>query len=193
MLTIGHSNHTIEQFVELLERHEVDVVADIRSYPYSKYSPQYDKARLKSTLEAAGIRYAYLGDDLGGRPDGGEFYDRDGHVLYSKVATADFFLRGIGRLERGIRRYRRPAVLCSEENPSVCHRRLLVTRILTERGTAVSHIRGDGSLQSEEELREAEEAQRVPQLALFASPEQDTWKSIPSVLRRRVHNSFSAH
>jgi uncharacterized protein (DUF488 family) len=179
--------------MELVKRHGVDVVADIRSYPYSKYSPQYDQARLKSVLETAGIRYAYLGDDLGGRPDGGEFYDPDGHVLYSKVAGADFFLRGIERLERGIHRYRKPAILCSEENPSVCHRRLLVTRILWDRGIAVSHIRGDGSLQSEAELREAEEAERVPQLALFTAPERDTWKSIPSVLRRKVHNSFSAH
>src|SRR5580658_2729810 len=146
MLTIGHSNHAIERFVDLLQRYGVDVIADIRSYPYSKYSPQYDRARLKSVLEAAGIRYAYLGDDLGGRPDGGEFYDPDGHVLYAKVAGADFFLRGIERLERGIHRYRKPAILCSEENPSVCHRRLLVTRILWDRGIAVSHIRGNGSL-----------------------------------------------
>ncbi len=180
----------MERFLELLKLHGVDVVADIRSYPYSKYSPQYDQARLKSVLETAGIRYAFLGDDLGGRPGGGEFYDSDGHVLYSKVATADFFLRGIERLERGIQRHREPAILCSEENPSVCHRRLLVTRILTDRGIAVSHIRGNGSLQSEEELRAAE---RVPQLALFNAPEHDTWKSIPSVLRKKVHNSFSAH
>ncbi len=190
MLTIGHSNHAMERFLELLKLHGVDVVADIRSYPYSKYSPQYDQARLKSVLQAAGILYAYLGDDLGGRPDGREFYDPDGHVLYSKVATADFFLRGMERLERGIRRYRKPAILCSEENPSVCHRRLLVTRVLTDRGTAVSHIRGDGSLQSEEELRVAES---LPQLALFTAPEDETWKSIPSVLRRKAQNSFSAH
>jgi uncharacterized protein (DUF488 family) len=190
MLTIGHSNHAIERFVELLNRHRVDVVADIRSYPCSKYSPQYDKSRLKSVLESVGIRYAYLGDELGGRPDGGEFYNPDGHVLYSKVAAADFFLRGIERLERGNRRCRNLAILCSEENPSVCHRRLLVTRILMKRGIAVSHIRGDGSLQPEEALREAEQA---PQLALFTSPEHDTWKSIPSVLRRKVHNSSSAH
>jgi uncharacterized protein (DUF488 family) len=190
MLTIGHSNHAIEQFMELLKRHGVDVVADIRSYPYSKFSPHYDQARLKSVLEAAGILYAYLGDHLGGRPDGGQFYDPAGHVLYAKVATTGFFLQGIERLERGIRRYRMPAILCSEENPSVCHRRLLVARVLTDRGTAVSHIRGDGSLQPEEELRAAE---RLPQLALFTAPEDDTWKSIPSVLRRKVHNSFSAH
>src|SRR5579863_2319279 len=134
MLTIGHSNHPIERFLELLKQHEVDALIDLRSNPHSKYSLQYNQPSLKAALESAGIRYAHLGDDLGGRPQGAEFYDSEGHVLYSKVSVADFFLRGIKRLELGASRFRKPAILCSEENPSVCHRRLLVTRVLIERG-----------------------------------------------------------
>jgi uncharacterized protein (DUF488 family) len=171
MLTIGHSNHTVERFLELLKQHAVDAVVDIRSNPHSKYSPQYNQANLKTALESAGIRYAHLGDDLGGRPKGGEFYDAEGNVLYSKVAASDFFIRGIQRLELGARRFRKPAILCSEENPSRCHRRLLVTPVLMERGTAVFHIRGDGSLQSEEHLRQAEATENSPQMTLFTLPE----------------------
>jgi uncharacterized protein (DUF488 family) len=153
----------------LLQQHAVDAVIDIRSNPHSQYSPQYNQASLKTALESAGIRYAHLGDDLGGRPKGGEFYDPVGNVLYSKVAAADFFIRGIQRLELGARRFRKPAILCSEESPSKCHRRLLVTPVLMERGTLVSHIRGDGSLQSEEQLRHDEEAETSAQMKLFTS------------------------
>ncbi|MBV8845044.1 MAG: DUF488 domain-containing protein [Bryobacterales bacterium] len=183
--TIGHSNHSLERFVELLRQFEVDVVADTRSQPHSSFCPHFNRESVKSWLEKSGIRYVYMGKELGGRPEGKQFYDPEGHVFYGKVADADFFLRGIERLERGLSRYRGIALLCSEENPSVCHRRLLIARVLTSRGIQVHHIRGDGSLQSEQELLAAEEA---AQLSLF---ERDAWKSIPSVLPKKQRDSSS--
>lgn len=190
MLTLGHSHHSIELFLQLLKRYDVEAVADTRSSPYSSFSPQYDQPKLKDSLEAAGIRYVYLGKELGGRPDGPEFYDSTGHVLYWKLAESDFFRRGLERLERGMRSYRNLVLLCSEEDPSVCHRRLLITRVLSDRGIEVQHIRGNGSVQSEQELREAEDAAH-PQLSLFAEANQDTWKSIPSVLPKKRRGSSS--
>jgi uncharacterized protein (DUF488 family) len=194
ILTIGHSNHSIEKLVGLLTAGGVEVVVDTRSQPYSKYTTQFNREALQSAIAGAGMKYLYLGRELGGRPDGAEFYDGDGHVLYGKVADSRLFLEGIERVQAGAERYR-VALLCAEEDPRDCHRRLLVARVLAERGVAViSHIRGDGHLQSEEELLaeiDAEHPERA-QLALFDPPEVDEWKSTRSVLQKKMPDSSSA-
>src|SRR5260370_22867935 len=101
VLTIGHSNHQVEHFLDLLKSHSVQVVADTRSYLYSEYATQFDQKPLKMAPEADGIRYVFLGRELGGRPDGDEFYDDQGHVLYDRVAETELFQEGVLRLERG--------------------------------------------------------------------------------------------
>jgi uncharacterized protein (DUF488 family) len=181
--TIGHSNHTVEHFLGLLKSHEVQVVVDTRSQPYSKYATQFDHEPLKGSLQDAGIRYLYLGRELGGRPDGDEFYDDVGHVLYDRVAATTVFREGLTRLERGIREYK-VALLCAEENPAACHRRLLVSRVLIDHGIQVEHIRGDGRIQTEEEVAAETDPDR-DQLSLFQKVEADPWKSIPSVSRKK--------
>ena len=191
VLTIGHSNHTTEHFLVLLKSHGIQVVVDTRSQPYSKYSTQFDQKELKQTLSRAGIRYLYLGRELGGRPEGEEFYDEDGHVLYDRVAETCQFQEGLSRLERGIREYQ-VAMLCAEENPAACHRRLLVGRVLLDRGIQVEHMRGDGRIQTEQEVA-AETDPNRDQLALFEKAEAEPWKSIPSVLRKKRQNSSSAY
>jgi uncharacterized protein (DUF488 family) len=189
ILTIGHSNHTAEKLVELLRQHDVEVVVDTRSHPYSKYAHQHDHEALKQSLTSTGIRYVYMGNEVGGRPRGDEFYDAGGHVLYDKVAESAIFLEGISRLEKGMDDFC-IALLCSEENPAECHRRLLIGRVLRERGAVVEHIRGDGRLQSDEEV--GEQAGEVQdQLSLFAAEEKEDWKSIPSVSRKRRQSSSS--
>jgi uncharacterized protein (DUF488 family) len=186
VLTIGHSNHTVEHFLGLLKAHAVQVVVDARSQPYSKYATQFDHEALKLALQDAGIRYVYLGRELGGRPEGDEFYDDEGHVLYDRVAATSLFLEGLSRLERGIREYT-VAMLCAEENPAACHRRLLVGRVLIDRGIQVEHIRGDGRIQTEEEVAAQTDPDR-DQLSLFGKAEAEPWKSIPSVLRKKRPN-----
>jgi|SRR5665213_1475147 len=183
VLTIGHSNHTVEHFVSLLKAHSVQVVVDERSQPYSKYATQFDQEALKPALLSAGIRYLYLGRELGGRPKGDDFYDLDRHVLYDRVAATTLFQVGLTRLEHGIRDYN-VAMLCAEENPAACHRRLLVGRVLIEHGFHVEHIRGDGRIQTEEEVA-AELNPNRDQLSLFQKDEAEPWKSIPSVLRKK--------
>ena len=187
VLTIGHSNHTVEHFLTLLKAHAVQVVVDERSQPYSKYATQFDQDALKLALQDAGIRYLYLGRELGGRPEGDEFYDDEGHVLYDCVAATCLFQEGFSRLERGIREYK-VVMLCAEENPAACHRRLLVGRVLHDHGIQVEHIRGDGRIQTEEEVA-AEVDPNRDQLSLFQKVEAEPWKSIPSVLRKKRPNS----
>src|SRR5665213_1672795 len=104
VLTIGHSNHTVEHFVSLLKAHSVQVVVDERSQPYSKYATQFDQEALKPALLSAGIRYLYLGRELGGRPKGDDFYDLDRHVLYDRVAATTLFHARRKRLRRSAQR-----------------------------------------------------------------------------------------
>jgi uncharacterized protein (DUF488 family) len=186
VLTIGHFNHTVERFLSLLNAHAIQVVVDARSQPYSKYATQFDHEALKLALQDAGIRYLYLGRELGGRPEGEEFYDGEGHVLYDRVAATTLFQEGMSRLERGIRECQ-VALLCAEENPAACHRRLLVGRVLLDRGIQVEHIRGDGRIQTEQEVASEADPNR-DQLTLFQKVEAEPWKSIPSVLRKKRPN-----
>ena len=190
VLTIGHSNHPIGRFLDLLKSHAVQVVVDSRSQPYSEYATHFDQKPLKKALEEEGIRYVFLGRELGGRPDGDDLYDEEGHVLYDRVAGTPLFQEGLSRLEKGIREYK-VAMLCAEENPAACHRRLLVGRVLLDRGIQVDHIRGDGRIQTEDEVA-AETDPNKDQLALFEKAEAKPWKSIPSVLRKKRQNSSSA-
>lgn len=189
VLTNGHSNHSFEYFLELLKVSSVQVVADTRSYPYSDYANQFDREPLKQSLKQVGLRYVDLGPELGGRPKGDEFYDSKGHVFYDRVAATPKFPHGLTRLEKGIRKYK-VAILCSEENPAACHRKLLVGRVLAERGFVVEHIRGDGRVQTDSELSASTSSHLQPDL--FPEAKVEAWKSIPSVLRKRRQSSSSA-
>jgi len=185
--TVGHSNHSIDTFIHLLQHSNIQVVVDIRSKPISRVVPHFNRKSLENALKSAGIKYMYFGKELGGRPDGKEFYDTDGHVLYTLIAKTSAFNKAIDRLLRGIQQYR-VALLCSEENPANCHRRLLVGRVLVSRGVRMEHISGDGRIQKEEELWEGE---RNGQLTLFEGKENNKWKSTQSVLPRKARNNSS--
>ena len=147
VLTIGHSSHPPAQFIRLLAQHEVDQVADVRSAPYSRYAPHFNHDALRALLDDAGIAYAYLGGELGGRPADRACYDAAGRVIYDRVAETDAFDDGIRRLIRNADE-RRIALLCTEKEPLECHRTLLVARHLAQRGVAVAHILADGRLET---------------------------------------------
>jgi uncharacterized protein (DUF488 family) len=188
--TIGHSNHSQEHLIELLQLHSMTVVADIRTSPYSRYSTHFNKEQLQRAFESHGLRYIFLGAQLGGRPSDSAMYDTDGRVRYDLVAESDSYRSAIERLLRGAVEHR-IALLCGEEDPISCHRRRLVGRTLGEQGLAVEHIRGDGSITSEGEMatREMTEFPERFQLTLTgpqpwlsehpvkrtARPDEDEW------------------
>ncbi len=180
LFTVGHSNHEWDVFVELLRRHHIDVLVDVRSHPYSKYAPHFNMDRLKEALPTSGIRYLFMGEELGGRPSEEDLYDQDGHVLYYRLAETALFQAGLARIKKGMEKFR-VAMMCSEENPAVCHRFLLVTKVLAKQGLEIQHIRGDGSLQSDGELRREVDGD-VEQGLLFPEMKTDSWKSLRSVL-----------
>jgi len=183
VFTVGHSNHSAEKFIRLLKGYGIEVVADTRSRPYSGYAPHFDARALEAALSRDGIGYLFLGDKLGGRPEGEEFYDAKGRVDYALVGCSRPFLDGISRLEGEIRT-RTVALLCSEEDPARCHRRLLVGRALEERGIPLRHIRGDGGVETEGEMDGG-------QPVLFPETEVSPRKSIRSVSRKKRRPSSS--
>ena len=191
--TVGHSNHEFDAWLALLRGHGVEVVVDTRSSPYSKYVPQFDKEPMQRSLEAAGVRYLYLGAELGGRPANPAYYDAKGRVLYSRLRNDARFKAAIARLETGMERYR-IALMCGEEDPAHCHRRLLIGRVLSERGHTMQHIRGDGRLESDDAVAaEARKPLVGAQPALFAELDEDEWRSTASVLPKKAPANSSAH
>lgn len=152
VLTAGHSNQSLSELVDLLKRHRIEVVVDTRSQPYSRYSPHFARETLERAVREASMRYLFMGDTLGGRPSDRGCYDAEGKIQYDRVEEQEFYREGVERLLSGIARYR-VCLLCSEEDPIQCHRRLLVARTLRRRGVTVQHIRRDGRVESEEEVQ----------------------------------------
>ncbi len=192
--SIGHSNQSVKAFLELLRAYEVQILIDIRSSPYSKYVPHFNSSAIATAVQQNNIKYLFMGEELGGRPDGDEFYDAEHHVLYGHVAVSAVFLDGIRRL-REAASVSRVAIMCSEEDPAICHRHLLVGRVLAEQEVNVLHIRGDGHLQTEQELTQPEE-KPVYEQSLWGEqlPERKeqsarAWRSIRPVSRKKQQRS----
>ncbi len=188
--TVGHSSHPLNEFIDLLKKHRIEMLVDIRSSPYSKYVPHFNGPNLEAGIESEGIRYLFMGKELGGQPDAAELYDADGHVVYSRIAESPAFARAISRIEDDARRFRL-ALVCSEGEPAECHRHLLVARVLASRGVTVQHILRDGCLQTYEELCEQVEGRYV-QLTIFDEEREEEWKSTRSASPRRKQPSSSA-
>lgn len=186
--TVGHSNQSLERFLALLQRHGIESLVDVRSAPYSRYVPHFNRPELEDAVERRKIRYVYLGDELGGRPPGDEFYDAQDHVLYSRVSRTPFFLRGLEHLIDEGAVYR-AAIMCSEEDPTNCHRHLLIARVLETQDVRVLHIRGDGREQTEEDLKPAA---TLWDAEPTSAEEESEWKSIRPVSRRRLPSSSSS-
>lgn len=145
VLTIGHSTHTLERFLELLQQHGVTAVADVRSAPYSRFNPQFNRDLIAGALDAEGIRYVYLGKELGGRSGDPRCY-KDGRIRYERVRRTKPFGNGLIRVVDGAARHR-IALMCVEKEPLECHRTLMVSLALDEKGVGVAHIHADGRLE----------------------------------------------
>jgi len=144
--TIGHSNHSIERFIELLRAYGVTVVADVRSQPYSRFNPQFSARPLQQSLKECGISYVFLGKELGARSDNPACYV-DGKARYELIAKSASFQQGMDRVCAGAEKHTL-ALLCAEKDPLTCHRTILVARHLVERQVEVAHILEDGGLES---------------------------------------------
>jgi uncharacterized protein (DUF488 family) len=183
--SVGHSNIGVERFIDLLKKNGIDVLVDVRSAPFSRYSTHFNKAPLERAVREAGISYLFMGKELGGRPQTDDGYDEEGHARYDLMAEASAFREGMDRLRDGIEQYR-VAIMCSEENPEHCHRRLLVGKVLTaDGGYELHHIRGDGDVEIEARVE-------LDGLQLSLLGERPAWRSTQSVSHRSRHADSSS-
>lgn len=186
--TVGHSNHDFETFVALLQRHHVVYVVDVRSYPYSRFAPHFNRDELRAGMDAHGIEYVFLGMALGGRPGRDEHFDSEGHALYGKMAEEPAFEEAINRLMLGASDHRL-ALVCSCGQPLDCHRRLLVGKVMCDRGAELRHILPNGELHTETSVNVNSDSAPA---ALFGD-DVPSWRSTRSVShRRRLSASSSA-
>ena len=148
--TIGHSNHAIETFIELLLQHQVTALADVRSSPYSRRFPQFNQSALKAELKTVNIAYVPLGDNLGARPLDRNCYV-NGMARYDLIAETEAFKVGLNRLIQGAEKYQ-ISLMCAEQDPIVCHRAILICPHLKKAGLEIHHIHKNGDLETNEDL-----------------------------------------
>lgn len=179
--TVGHSNHTFERFVGLLASEAIAVIVDVRSYPYSRFASHFNREEMAARLSAAGVKYLYLGEELGGRPSSDDHYDLEGRALYGLMAEEPAFREAIERVLGGAAD-QRIALVCAEGRHEECHRRLLVGKVLTEHRALLRHILPDGHIAEETAVQIGGPGD---QPSLFRDEEEAAWTSTQSVSHRR--------
>lgn len=152
--TIGHSNYSIDRFVNMLRKYEIDVVVDIRGTPYSKYNTQYNKEALRNSLKELGFQYIYMGREFAAQRDNKLIYTWEGYSDFEKVINEPSFINGVERLKKGLAKGYKIVLLGAKQEPINCHRFALVGRELYKRGFDVKHIEDDLSTSSQLELEE---------------------------------------
>jgi uncharacterized protein (DUF488 family) len=146
ILTVGHSNHALAQFLALIEGAGVTAIADVRSRPVSRWVPHFNRAALEAALAERGISYLFLGRELGGKPDNPALL-RHGKPDYAAMARTPAFAEGLARVIESSTTGR-IALLCAERDPADCHRFLLIGRELAKRDVAVAHILASGAIEA---------------------------------------------
>ena len=169
--TIGHSNHETETILSLLQRHRIQTVSDVRSSPYSRFAPQFNRELLAKVLQANSIAYRFAGHQLGARPDDPHCY-LDGTVDFARLSQTDAFKKGLAQVQNTAVRSNL-ALMCSEKDPLHCHRMILVCRHLKNKDTLIKHIREDGTLEDNHDAeRRLLDLLHMEPADLFRTPEE---------------------
>ncbi len=150
--SIGHGNKKIENFIAELKSFEIKFLLDIRSKPYSKWNPHFNKAALDTELKNCGITYVFVGDSLGGLPEDRSCYDYDGKVVYNLIKEKKFFMQGLERLTTANEKKIKLAIMCSESKPEECHRSKLIGQELLNKNISLKHIVSEKKVKSQERV-----------------------------------------
>lgn len=140
LYSIGHGNKKISDFIDELKSFGIQYLLDIRSKPYSKWSPQFNKTELDVELSKNGISYVFVGDTLGGLPEDRSCYDNNGKVVYDLIKEKEFFKKGLERLVIANEKSIKLAIMCSEAKPEECHRSKLIGQELLKNNISINHI-----------------------------------------------------
>jgi uncharacterized protein (DUF488 family) len=178
--SIGHSTHSLEHFLSLLRAHDITAICDVRSKPYSRLNPQYNREVLKNVLQECGIAYVFLGAELGARSEDPACFE-GGRAHYELMARTELFRTGLDRVREGMKHFR-VALMCAEKDAADCHRTILVARHLEKSGLEIRHIDAEGGWESQ-----AAVMQRV--LLTLKLPEEDLFHSRAEMLA----NAYEMH
>ncbi len=148
--SIGHGNKKIKDFIAELKAFNIEYLLDIRSKPFSKWNPQYNKSSLEKELEKNNIRYVFVGKQLGGLPEDRACYDLNGKVIYDIIKTKDFFKEGLSRLTTANAKKINLAIMCSESKPEECHRSKLIGQELLRKDISLNHIISQSKTKSQQ-------------------------------------------
>jgi uncharacterized protein (DUF488 family) len=151
IFTVGYGSRSIEDFISLLRSRRIDSLIDVRTYPYSRFQPAFSIDPLKSVLSKAGVRYAFMGESLGGRPDDPSCYV-DGRVDYGLCRERPIYKDAIERIRRAVSARPGLALMCSEARPQDCHRAKLIGASLADLGIEVIHLDESGSERTQDDV-----------------------------------------
>lgn len=152
--TIGHSSYSKDFFFMILNKYDINCVVDVRSLPFSKYAPQFNKDEIKRFLHGKGVQYIFMGKELGARREDRTLYESDGVLNYEKASKTMSFNSGIERIKTGIEKGYRIAIMCTEKDPMNCHRNILVARQLYKQKYEVKNILENSYIESQEHLEQ---------------------------------------
>ncbi|MBQ8051494.1 MAG: DUF488 family protein [Bacteroidaceae bacterium] len=150
LYTIGHSNHSLDEFLTLIRRHCINCIVDVRSVPASTHTPQFNQNELIWFLKQHDVQYLHFGNEFGARRT--DCLDSEGLVNFERAINTPAFQKGVERIQHGLLMGYRIALMCSEANPLECHRFSLISRFFHEQGINVLHILKDGKLAAHEML-----------------------------------------
>jgi uncharacterized protein (DUF488 family) len=145
LYTIGYSHFSLSEFINVLKMHNVNAISDVRSVPYSKYKPDFNKNVLERELKEQGIEYVFMGDYCGAKIKDPNCYVGQ-RVDYSLVANSDVFKIGIQRIIKGLEKFS-IALMCAEKDPIRCHRMILVSKNIKIEHSDIFHIGSKGYLE----------------------------------------------
>lgn len=155
IFAIGHSNYPYEKLIDMIKKYNVNCVVDIRETPYSKYNVQYNREALKESLNKDGFLYIYMGYEFGAKRQTRESYNEEGYADFKKVIKEELFKKGVERLKKGIEMGYRIVLLGAMQEPTRCHRSIMVGRYLNEKGLDVRYILHEGNLANQQKIEEA--------------------------------------
>jgi uncharacterized protein (DUF488 family) len=184
--TVGHANHSLKAFSALLGAAAIDGVVDVRSFPHPQFATHFNRDALRASVKALGLSYSFLGQALGGSPRSEDQYDEDGHALYEEMARMADFVTAIDDLVVEASE-RRLALMCACRLPDECHRRLLVGKVLCERGAMLCHLLPDGTTHTETQVLLPSSATQLTLLGENRPP----WRSARPVSRKQRREALS--
>jgi uncharacterized protein (DUF488 family) len=150
--TIGYGDNPIDRFITFLQNFSIDAIIDVRSSPYSRFNPHFNREILEISLNRSDIGYRYMGDKIGGRYTDPGLLFPEGTVDYRKVQNTEKFQEGINEVLSIISSGKKIALMCAEKEPERCHRFALISPFLQAKGISVIHIRPEGKVQPNEDL-----------------------------------------